>query len=101
MAGREIIVRRVGNVLSGYLTRTSVVILSTLACRKNKKAWISFMGCGIVWSLAEMSIVLSGNRAGPMTLEVRNKLLIIFSKSYFTSSSFLFLFDSLPLNINN
>lgn len=63
-----ILVRRVGNVLSGYLTRLAVVALSSLACWTDRKAWISFMGCGVVWSLAELSIVLSGNRVGAMAL---------------------------------
>lgn len=51
-----ILVRRVGNVLSGYITRCAVVVLSTLACWTDRKAWISFVGCGVVWSLAELSI---------------------------------------------
>ncbi len=67
-----ILVHRVGNVLAGYLTRVAVVVLSTLACWRDKKAWISFMGCGVVWSLVELSIALSGNRVGAMALNGSN-----------------------------
>lgn len=67
-----ILVRRVGNVLSGYITRCAVVVLSTLACWTDRKAWISFVGCGVMWSLAELSIVLSGNRVGAMALNGSN-----------------------------
>jgi hypothetical protein len=43
----ELIVQRKGNVLSGYITRMIVIVLSVLACRKNTRAWVSYMGCGI------------------------------------------------------
>ena len=67
----EVTVQRVGNVASGYAVRMAVVVLSALACRKDRRAWISFMGCGIVWSIVELSIAVLGNRVGLMTLNGR------------------------------
>lgn len=67
----EITVQRVGNVASGYAVRIAVCVLSALACRTNKRAWISFMGCGICWSIVELLIAVAGNRVGLMTLSGR------------------------------
>lgn len=69
----EITVQRVGNVASGYAVRLAVAVLAALACRTNRRAWISFMGCGISWSIVELLIAVAGNRVGLMTLSGRMK----------------------------
>lgn len=64
-------VHRVGNVISGYCIRLLVILFSALAVTRpkvHKKALVSYVGCGLVWSAVELAIVLVGNRAGPMTL---------------------------------
>lgn len=67
----EITVQRVGNVESGYAVRIAVCLLSFMACKSNKRAFVSFMGCGIVWSIVELAIAVFGNRVGLMTLSGR------------------------------
>lgn len=67
----HVFVHRVGNVFSGYMTRLFVILFSALAVTRpkvHKKALVSYVGCGLVWSAVELAIVLVGNRAGPMTL---------------------------------
>lgn len=69
----HVFVHRVGNVFSGYMTRLFVILFSALAVTRpkvHKKALVSYVGCGLVWSAVELAIVLVGNRAGPMTLTV-------------------------------
>lgn len=68
---QEVNVSRIGHIEKGYLTRLLVCLFSALAVTRpkvHKKACISFVGCGLVWSAVELIIVLVGNRAGPMTL---------------------------------
>lgn len=60
--GFHLLVQRVGNVWSGYMTRAAVIVLSSLACRNNKRALISFIGCGVIWSIVELTIAVLGNR---------------------------------------
>ena len=70
---QEVNVSRIGHIEKGYLTRLLVCLFSALAVTRpkvHKKAFISFVGCGLVWSAVELIIVLVGNRAGPMTLTV-------------------------------
>ena len=60
-------VHRVGNVISGYCIRLLVILFSALAVTRpkvHKKALVSYVGCGLVWSAVELAIVLVGNRAG-------------------------------------
>lgn len=78
----EVNVFRIGHIEKGYLTRVLVVLFSALAViwpKVHKKALISFIGCGLVWSAVELIIVLVGNRAGPMTLTVSCSMQIILS----------------------
>lgn len=61
-------VERYGFVEGGYVTRAAIILLTLAAVAPNPAARWAYAGVGILWSIAEGTLVALGAREGPVVL---------------------------------
>ena len=64
----SLVVERYGYVEQGYTARVSLIALTIASVMRNTRARVAYIGVGLLWSLAEILLVATSTRVGPMTL---------------------------------
>ena len=64
----SLVVERYGYVEQGYTARVAIIALTLASVARNPRARAAYVGVGLLWSAAEIALVATSARVGPMTL---------------------------------
>ena len=64
----SLVVERYGYVEQGYTARVALIALTVASVVPSRRARTAYLGVGLLWSVAEIALVATSTRAGPMTL---------------------------------